>query len=32
MPDPLIFVLGFFVTVVVAVAVWSIGLMEPEDQ
>ena len=28
MPDPLLFVLGVFVTAIVGLAVWSVGLMD----
>jgi hypothetical protein len=31
MPDPLLFVLGVFVTAVVGLAVWSIGLMDIDN-
>jgi hypothetical protein len=31
MPDPLLFLLGLLVTVVVGLAVWSVGLMDVDD-
>ena len=29
MPDPLLFVIGVLVTAIVALAVWSVGLIDP---
>ena len=32
MPDPLLFVIGLFVTAIVAAAVLAIGLMDKDDR